>query len=155
MLSPDFPWSFLSHPVQRRYGCPDSPRMNSRSLLRIGQSASSLQCQTMFTKQVSRPVDSLDPPSWPRRRSRSSGLENLVTGPIRRLCALQVEDGADRGEALSQIAPPFLPSRRDRVCNPTGSTPTLIVRRCARPRTPPVGRYRSPARPSAPPSGTF
>jgi hypothetical protein len=30
---------------------------------------------TMFTKQVSRPEDSLDPRSWPRRRSRSSELE--------------------------------------------------------------------------------
>src|SRR4029450_6198428 len=30
---------------------------------------------TMFTKQVSRPVDSLDPPSWPPRLSRSSELE--------------------------------------------------------------------------------
>ena len=30
---------------------------------------------TMFTKQVSRPVDRLDPPSWPPRRSRSSELE--------------------------------------------------------------------------------
>jgi len=29
----------------------------------------------MFTKQVSRPVDSLDPPSWPPRLSRSIQLE--------------------------------------------------------------------------------
>jgi hypothetical protein len=29
----------------------------------------------MFRKQVSRPVDSLDPPSWPPRRNRSSELE--------------------------------------------------------------------------------
>jgi hypothetical protein len=31
--------------------------------------------QTMLTKQVSLPVDSLDPPSWPPRPSRSSELE--------------------------------------------------------------------------------
>jgi hypothetical protein len=31
--------------------------------------------QAMFTKQVSGPVDRLDPPSWPRRWSRSSELE--------------------------------------------------------------------------------
>jgi hypothetical protein len=31
--------------------------------------------QTMFTKQVSGPVDGLDSPSWPRRRNRSSDLE--------------------------------------------------------------------------------
>jgi hypothetical protein len=31
--------------------------------------------RTMFRKQVSRPVNSLDPPSWPPRRSRSSELE--------------------------------------------------------------------------------
>ncbi len=31
--------------------------------------------RTMFTKQVSRPEDSLDPRSWPRRQSRSSELE--------------------------------------------------------------------------------
>jgi hypothetical protein len=33
---------------------------------------------TMFTKQVSRPVDSLDPPSWPPRLSRSSELEEFL-----------------------------------------------------------------------------
>jgi hypothetical protein len=31
--------------------------------------------QTMLTKQVSLPVDSLDPPSWPPRPSRWSELE--------------------------------------------------------------------------------
>ena len=36
----------------------------------------------MFTKQVSRSMDSPDPPSWPRRRSRSSNSKkDLVTGP--------------------------------------------------------------------------
>ena len=51
-----------------------------------------LQCRlTMFTKQVSRPMDIPDPPSWPRRRSRSSNSrKDLVTGPIRGFCALQV-----------------------------------------------------------------
>jgi hypothetical protein len=45
---------------------------------------------TMFTKQVSGPVDSLDPPSWPRRRSRSSELEERPAhGPNPRFCALQ------------------------------------------------------------------
>jgi hypothetical protein len=38
----------------------------------------------MFTKQVSRPVDGLDPPLWSRRPSRSNELqEDLVTRPIR------------------------------------------------------------------------
>jgi hypothetical protein len=38
----------------------------------------------MFRKQVSRPVDGLEPAWWPARRSRSSELEeDLVTGPIR------------------------------------------------------------------------
>ena len=45
----------------------------------------------MFTKQVSRPVDGLDPPSTPpeaeERRANSKG--DLVTGPIRRSCGLQ------------------------------------------------------------------
>jgi hypothetical protein len=40
--------------------------------------------RTMFTKQVSRPVDSLDPPSWLRRRRRSSdSKKDLVRHPIR------------------------------------------------------------------------
>ncbi len=44
--------------------------------------------QTMFTKQVSRAVYQLDPPSWPPRRSRSSELEERPAhGPDRRfLC---------------------------------------------------------------------
>jgi hypothetical protein len=33
----------------------------------------------------------------------------------------EVEDRADHGAALSQIAPPFPPSSRDRVCLPHGS----------------------------------
>jgi hypothetical protein len=46
---------------------------------------------TMFTKQVSPPVDSLDRPSWPRRGSGSSELEErLAHGPNPSFCALQV-----------------------------------------------------------------
>jgi hypothetical protein len=49
----------------------------------------------MFTKQVSHRVDSPDPPSCPRRRSgRANSNKDLVTGPIRRFCALQVFIGA-------------------------------------------------------------
>src|SRR6266540_7444393 len=45
---------------------------------------------TMLRKQVSGPLDSLDPPSWPPRRSRSdNSRKDLVTGPIRGSCALQ------------------------------------------------------------------
>jgi hypothetical protein len=37
------------------------------------------------------PGDSLDPASWPRRRSRSGdSKKDLVTRPIRGFCALQV-----------------------------------------------------------------
>jgi hypothetical protein len=37
----------------------------------------------MFTKQVSRPVDSLDSPSWPPRSSKgANSKKDLVTGPI-------------------------------------------------------------------------
>ena len=47
--------------------------------------------QTMFTNQVSRPVDSLDPPSWPpSRASRANSKKDLVTGPIRGFCALHL-----------------------------------------------------------------
>jgi hypothetical protein len=46
----------------------------------------------MFTKQVSGPVDSLDPPSWPRRRNTSSELEERPAhGPNPRFCALQAK----------------------------------------------------------------
>ena len=49
----------------------------------------------MFTKQVSRSLDSLDSPSWPPRRSKSSELEEgLVTGPNRGFCALQELEGS-------------------------------------------------------------
>jgi hypothetical protein len=50
-----------------------------------------LRCrQTTFTKQVSRPVDNLDPPSWPPRPRRSNELEEGPGhGPIRGICALQ------------------------------------------------------------------
>src|SRR6266498_5347627 len=44
----------------------------------------------MFTKQVSRPVDGLDPPSRPPRPRRVANSKgDLVTGPIRGSCALQ------------------------------------------------------------------
>jgi hypothetical protein len=37
------------------------------------------------------PMDGRDPPSWPRRRSRSSELKiDLVTGPIRGFCAYRI-----------------------------------------------------------------
>ncbi len=49
--------------------------MADGSLLRSGGETWGQWRQTMFTKQVSRRVDSPDPPSWPRRRSRSSQLE--------------------------------------------------------------------------------
>jgi hypothetical protein len=48
--------------------------------------------QTMFTKQVSGLVDSLDPPIVPRRRSRSSELEERpAPGPNPSFCALQAQ----------------------------------------------------------------
>jgi hypothetical protein len=47
----------------------------------------------MFRKQVSGPVDGLDPPSWPRRRGRSSELEERPAhGPNPSFCALQAKD---------------------------------------------------------------
>jgi hypothetical protein len=53
-------------------------------LLLSGKTHPCLHLPTMFTKQVSRPVDRLDTPSWPPRRRRSSELDkDLVTGPIR------------------------------------------------------------------------
>jgi hypothetical protein len=52
--------------------CPAEPAMGSTS----HPDEHGVPCGlTMFTKQVSRPVDSLDPPSWPPRLSRSSELE--------------------------------------------------------------------------------
>jgi hypothetical protein len=51
------------------------PMMADGSLLRSGGETGGRCRLRMFRKQVTRPVDSLDPPSWPRKRSRSSELE--------------------------------------------------------------------------------
>ncbi|SRR6266545_5990352 len=58
--------------------------------------------ETMFTKQVCHSMDSPHPPSWPRRRSRSSNSKNdLVTGPDPRFfCPSGSRHG--RGETWSQ-----------------------------------------------------
>jgi hypothetical protein len=65
---------------------------------------------TMFTKQVSRPMDSPDPPSWPRRRNRSSELEErpghgpnprfLCPSPESIPCA---EDGRISSQTVSEL----------------------------------------------------
>jgi hypothetical protein len=56
--------------------------------------------QRMLTKQVSRPVDSLDPPSWPRRRSRSSELEERPGhGPDPRFLCLHPQGSHPRERA--------------------------------------------------------
>jgi hypothetical protein len=61
----------------------------------------------MFTKQVSRPMDIPDPPSWPRMRSRSSNSrKDLVTGLIRVLAPYIL------GERRKTRADPVLRSNR-------------------------------------------
>ncbi len=63
---------------------------------------------TMFTKQVSRPVDRLDPSSWPPRRSRSSELEErpahgpdprflCPTGPLDLACSSRKHGPIEEG----------------------------------------------------------
>src|SRR6266508_5347637 len=57
----------------------------------------------MFTKQVSRPVDTVDPPSWPPRPAgRANSKKDLVTGPIRGFCALP--GGVDPKDSLEVAA---------------------------------------------------
>ena len=49
-------------------------------------------------------MDSPDPPSWPRRRSRSSNWKkDLVTAPIRGFCALQAVVVEGRYSALFKL----------------------------------------------------
>jgi hypothetical protein len=55
---------------------------------------------TMFRKQVFGPGDGLHPPSWPRRRSRSSELEERPAhGSNPSFCALHGLDAGHRDQA--------------------------------------------------------
>jgi hypothetical protein len=59
----------------------------------------------MFTKQVAGLVDSLDPPIVPRRRSRSSELEERpAPGPNPSFCALQLAGLSPNGSASPECA---------------------------------------------------
>jgi hypothetical protein len=64
--------------------------MADGSLLRSGGETWGQCGPTMLRKQVSGPLDSLDPRSWPPRRAgRGNSKKDLVTGPFRGFCALQ------------------------------------------------------------------
>jgi hypothetical protein len=68
---------------------------DARAVASVPRAIKSHMCHSplpMFRKQVSGPVESLDPPSWPRRRSRSSEFEERPAhGPNPSFCALHAE----------------------------------------------------------------
>jgi hypothetical protein len=57
----------------------------------LGKTGHGSGVRPMFTKQVSRPMNSVDRPSWPLGGAgRANSKKDLVTRPIRGFCALQV-----------------------------------------------------------------
>ncbi len=79
------------------FGLARNPRQSSKQ--QPGMSHGVPCRPSMFTKQVSRPMDGLDPPNRARRggAGRANSKKELVSGPIRGICALQVwPTGGDR-----------------------------------------------------------
>src|SRR6266511_124762 len=103
---------FPSGPIRLVRNPETVPMMADRSLLRSGAETWRPVSPDMFMKQVSRPVDNLDPSSWPPRPRRSSELEERPGhGPDRRhLCPTVSSEGAtddlDPGRPLRTRAGP-------------------------------------------------
>jgi hypothetical protein len=93
----------------------------------------------MFTKQVSRPVDSLDPPSWPPRPSRLSEVEeDLVTGVIRVFVPYGIVGllGWPQGR-IGVFAPHKASSISSKLVEETSTVTQTVIR-----TEPPSGRIR-------------